>query len=115
MTDTPSFSAEELRLYAEHLELLRAEDAKRTALIAELLVTAQAAQQPRPETDEQRTERREDKRDWFAGLARQGMTASPELMEFVTSRAEGGEGVPFERLARQAYRQADAMLKERQK
>ncbi len=52
-------------------------------------------------------------RDHFAGLALQGMVASPELMQFVTSRAEGGEGVPFERLARQAYRQADAMLKER--
>ena len=49
-------------------------------------------------------------RDWFAGQALMGMTASPELMQLVTSKADGGEGVPFERLGRSAYKLADAML-----
>lgn len=54
-------------------------------------------------------------RDWFAGQALLGMTASPELMQLVTSKADGGEGLPFERMARQAYAQADAMIAERDK
>jgi hypothetical protein len=54
-------------------------------------------------------------RDWFAGQALLGMTASPALMELVTSKADGGDGLPFERMARKAYEQADAMLAARSK
>jgi hypothetical protein len=53
-------------------------------------------------------------RDWFAGQALAGMNASPALLEAVTSK-EAGEGSHYERLCRHAYRQADAMLAERQK
>lgn len=53
-------------------------------------------------------------RDYFAALAMQGMNASPELLQVVT----GGsilDGTVFERMAANAYRQADAMLTERAK
>lgn len=51
-------------------------------------------------------------RDYFAANALVGMNASPELMHIVTSSAVG-DGTCLERLARSAYRQADAMIKER--
>lgn len=51
-------------------------------------------------------------RDWFAGLAMQGMNANPDLLEIVTS---GGilDGSYFEKAAKKAYAQADAMLRAR--
>lgn len=52
-------------------------------------------------------------RDWFAGLAMQAMTASPALMEAVTG-PDAGAGRHFERLARKAYEQADAMIAARE-
>jgi hypothetical protein len=45
-------------------------------------------------------------RDFFAAAALQGMNANPELMA-------GMMGTNLERMARKAYEQADAMLKER--
>ena len=53
-------------------------------------------------------------RDWFAGQALEGMNASPALLEAVTAKV-AGEGSHYERLARHAYLQADAMLEERSK
>lgn len=52
-------------------------------------------------------------RDWFAGMALMGATASPALLEILTKTtiAEGGH---FDRLAAATYRQADAMLKARE-
>jgi len=44
-------------------------------------------------------------RDWLAGMAMQGIMASPITDADVT----------FEAVARDAYRQADAMLAEREK
>ncbi len=52
-------------------------------------------------------------RDWFAGLALQGMMASPELLQVVSSKEFGGDGSAPARCARSAYRFADAMLEER--
>jgi len=43
-------------------------------------------------------------RDWFAGLAMQGYIASPDT----------DPHVPFEAFARDSYKQADAMLEERE-
>jgi len=51
-------------------------------------------------------------RDYFAGQALLGMNANPDLMEIVTS-AGILDGTVFEKLAEKAYKQADAMLKER--
>lgn len=51
-------------------------------------------------------------RDWFAGQALVGVNASPALFEAVTS-ACAGSGAHYERLARHAYMQADAMLEAR--
>lgn len=48
-------------------------------------------------------------RDWFAGQFAVGMTASPELMEVVTSGSVL-DGTVAERLAQRAYQYADAML-----
>lgn len=53
-------------------------------------------------------------RDWFAGQALVGMNASPALLEAVTG-PDAGAGRHNDRLARSAYRQADAMLAERAK
>lgn len=53
-------------------------------------------------------------RDWFAGMALMGATASPELMRVVTS-GEIKDGSMFERMAVSMYQQADAMLKARSK
>jgi hypothetical protein len=52
-------------------------------------------------------------RDHFAGLAMQGMNANPELMEFVTS-GQIKDGSAFDRMAKKAYEQADAMLRARE-
>lgn len=51
-------------------------------------------------------------RDWFAGMALQGMNASPALFECMT-RTSIIEGGHFEKLGKHAYEQADAMLKAR--
>lgn len=53
-------------------------------------------------------------RDWFAGMAMQGMLASPALLEVVTS-AQLGAGTHHERMARRAYEIADKMLAEKSK
>lgn len=53
-------------------------------------------------------------RDWFAGLALQGMNASPELME-ITSSGSIKDGSAFNRMAKMAYLQADAMIAARTK
>ena len=51
-------------------------------------------------------------RDYFAAKAMQGMNANPELLQAVTS---GGirDGSAFQRMAKKAYEQADAMLSAR--
>lgn len=53
-------------------------------------------------------------RDYFAGQALQGMSASPELMVIVSS---GGilDGTAFERMSAKAYELADAMIAHRNK
>jgi hypothetical protein len=53
-------------------------------------------------------------RDYFAGQALEGMNASPELLQVVTSGSIL-DGSTFEKLAHHAYKQADAMLAERDK
>ena len=51
-------------------------------------------------------------RDWFAGQAIVGMTASPELMVVVSS-GPILDGTAFERMAKRAYQLADALLSAR--
>ena len=51
-------------------------------------------------------------RDWFAGQISAGMHANPDLMELLTAGPYSVEDGP-ERLAKAAYRYADAMLKQR--
>lgn len=50
------------------------------------------------------------KREWFAGMALMGMNANPELLECMT-KTSIVHGSHFEALAKNAYKQADAMLK----
>ena len=50
-------------------------------------------------------------RDWFAGLAMQGLLAVPELLASMPAT----EGIAESRLAGSAYEFADAMLAERAK
>ena len=53
-------------------------------------------------------------RDWFAGMAMQGMLAYGVATVYRERAAE--EGIPFSRLlAEESYRHADAMLAEREK
>lgn len=49
-------------------------------------------------------------RDWFAGMALQGMNANTGLIKVSTSLE-----ICFENMSKIAYEQADAMLKERDK
>lgn len=51
-------------------------------------------------------------RDYFAAHIAAAMNASPALMEAVTS-SDAGAGTYYERLARKAYEQSDALLRER--
>lgn len=53
-------------------------------------------------------------RDYFAAAALMGANASPALFEVLTS-GDVKNGSYYERLARSLYRQADAMLAERNK
>lgn len=53
-------------------------------------------------------------RDWFAGQALMGQNASPELMVVVTA-GDIKDGSAFQRQAKAAYAQADAMIAERNK
>lgn len=97
MTDTPSFTfdemrAEELRLYTEHLEQIRAE--------------AKAARLE---------ERRKDKRDWFAGQALAGLMSDGETQAIISKLSREENANSTEYVAKVAYELADAMLKERQK
>lgn len=107
-TDAPSFTfdstrVEELRLYTEHLELLRAEDAKRTAMLAEMIDNIV---NPKPVPAE---DRREDKRDWFAGQVA-GALLTASISEGIRDGYTLGGDV-----AENAYKMADALIKERDK
>lgn len=52
-------------------------------------------------------------RDYFAAAALQGMNANPELFEVVTTTSVLN-GDYFDKAAKNAYKQADSMLKARQ-
>ena len=56
----------------------------------------------------------EQLRDWFAGMAMQGMNASPSLLEAVTTGSIL-DGTTSARVAKKAYEQADAMMREKSK
>lgn len=53
------------------------------------------------------------KREWFAGQALIGMNSNPELMEAMT-KVKLIDGNHFDKLAENAYKQADAMLRARE-
>jgi len=52
-------------------------------------------------------------RDYFANSAMQAMTTSPELMEVVSEKSIK-DATAFDAIARQSYKLADAMLKQRE-
>lgn len=58
-----------------------------------------------------------DLRDYFAGLALQGMNANPELLETVTKAPwwDSKRETWFSKMADNAYMQADALIKARDK
>jgi hypothetical protein len=75
-------------------------------------VRKEAAERERIETNHRHAN--QELRDRFAIAALTGMMASPALMEHITGQ-ELVDGSALDRMAHAAYRQADAMMKARER
>lgn len=99
----------ELKLYAEHLEKLRAIEAERTEKLTAYMAEALAAFAPKEKPAE-------PDRDWLAGCALSGNIVRTSLQDYELTALFGKHRTGITReeiIAADAYQIADAMLARR--